>query len=66
MDPAQFYTGIVAELYAPLRSATPDPDIYAGFIGAVGEPALEGAQPRVCLPERLQFVFQAELEAHER
>ena len=31
----------MAELYAPLRSATPDPDIYAGFIGAVGEPALE-------------------------
>jgi hypothetical protein len=41
IDPAQFYTGIVAELYTPLRSATPDPDIYARFIGVVGEPALE-------------------------
>jgi SAM-dependent methyltransferase len=41
IDPAQFYTGIVSELYAPLRSATPDPDLYAGFIAAVGEPALE-------------------------
>lgn len=41
MDPSQFYTGIVAELYAPLRSAAPDPDLYAGFIDLVGEPALE-------------------------
>ncbi len=41
IGPSQFYTGIVAELYAPLRSAAPDPDVYAGFIGAVGEPALE-------------------------
>lgn len=31
----------MAELYAPLRSSAPDPDLYAGFIGAVGEPALE-------------------------
>ncbi len=41
MDPALFYTGIVADLYAPLRSTVPDPDPYARFIGAVGEPALE-------------------------
>ncbi len=31
----------MAELYAPLRSHAPDPDVYAGFIRAVGEPALE-------------------------
>ncbi len=36
-----FYTGLVAELYAPLRSATPDPEPYARFIGRWGEPALE-------------------------
>lgn len=41
MDPAQFYTGIVAELYAPLRSSVPDPAPYAAFIDAVGQPALE-------------------------
>ena len=41
MDPSQFYTGIVAELYRPLRSAVPDPDIYASFIDLVGDPALE-------------------------
>jgi hypothetical protein len=41
IDPARFYTGLVAELYAPLRSSVPDPDVYAGFIRAVGEPALE-------------------------
>lgn len=41
IDPSQFYTGIVAELYAPLRSSVPDPDLYAGFIGLAGEPALE-------------------------
>lgn len=31
----------MAELYAPLRSSTPDADLYAAFIDAVGEPALE-------------------------
>jgi SAM-dependent methyltransferase len=41
IDPARFYTGIVAELHAPLRSSAPDPDLYGGFIRAVGEPALE-------------------------
>lgn len=41
IDPSQFYTGIVAELYSPLRSAAPDPDLYAGFIDLVGTPALE-------------------------
>jgi SAM-dependent methyltransferase len=41
VEPALFYTGLVAELYRPLRSAAPDPAPYASFIGAVGEPALE-------------------------
>jgi SAM-dependent methyltransferase len=41
VDPSLFYTGIVAELYAPLRSATPDAERYARFIGDWGEPALE-------------------------
>lgn len=41
MDPAQFYTGLVAELYGPLRSAVPDPDLYARLISKVGQPALE-------------------------
>jgi SAM-dependent methyltransferase len=40
-DPADFYTGLVARLYAPLRSVDPDPAPYAAFIGAVGQPALE-------------------------
>jgi len=40
-DPSQFYTGIVAELYGPLRSAVPDPEPYAFFIARSGEPALE-------------------------
>jgi Methyltransferase domain len=41
IDPSLFYTGLVAELYAPLRSATPDPEPYARFIARWGEPALE-------------------------
>jgi SAM-dependent methyltransferase len=41
VDPSQFYTGIVAELYAPLRGVTQDPDAYARFIAFAGEPALE-------------------------
>jgi SAM-dependent methyltransferase len=41
MDPSQFYTGIVADLYSPLRSAAPDPNLYASFIDLVGQPALE-------------------------
>jgi SAM-dependent methyltransferase len=40
-EPSQFYTGIVAELYAPLRSAVPDPEPYAHFIARSGQPALE-------------------------
>ena len=40
-DPALFYTGLVADLYAPLRGSSNDPDIYAGFIARHGEPALE-------------------------
>ena len=41
MDPAGFYTGLVAELYAPLRSGTPDAQRYLAFIREHGEPALE-------------------------
>ncbi len=40
-DPAAFYTGLVAELYAPLRGSTPDSAIYERFVRAAGEPALE-------------------------
>lgn len=40
-DPAAFYTGLVADLYAPLRGSTPDPAIYERFIRTTGEPALE-------------------------
>ncbi|MYS86515.1 methyltransferase domain-containing protein [Streptomyces sp. SID5474] len=41
MDPADFYTGIVAESYAPLRSFSPDPETYAAFLRETGAPALE-------------------------
>lgn len=41
MDPADFYTGIVAESYAPLKSFSPDPERYAAFVREVGTPALE-------------------------
>ena len=41
MDAADFYTGLVAELYAPLRSGTPDSDHYVRFVREHGEPALE-------------------------
>src|SRR4051794_30119765 len=41
MEPSLFYTGLVAELYAPLRSTTSDAAPYAHFIAACGEPALE-------------------------
>ena len=40
-DPALFYTGLVAEAYAPLRSFAPDPEPYARFIALSGQPALE-------------------------
>jgi len=39
--PADFYTGIVAELYGPLRSSVQDPEPYARFIEHAGQPALE-------------------------
>ncbi|MFD7403169.1 class I SAM-dependent methyltransferase [Streptomyces sp. NPDC059866] len=41
MDPADFYTGIVAELYGPLKSFSQDPEPYAAFIQQAGVPALE-------------------------
>lgn len=42
IDPASFYTGIVAELYAPLRgSGAPDPAPYIAFVRKYGEPGLE-------------------------
>ncbi|MDC0770730.1 class I SAM-dependent methyltransferase [Streptomyces sp. HD] len=41
MDPADFYTGIVAELYGPLKSFSQDPEPYAAFIQQTGMPALE-------------------------
>ena len=39
--PADFYTGIVVDVYRPLRGSVPDADRYAAFIAASGEPALE-------------------------
>ncbi|MBZ2195825.1 class I SAM-dependent methyltransferase [Occultella gossypii] len=41
MDPADFYTGLVADLYAPLRSVTQTAEPYERFIREAGEPALE-------------------------
>ena len=41
IDPADFYTGIVVDVYGPLRSSVPDPRIFARFISRWGEPALE-------------------------
>ncbi len=41
VEPASFYTGLVAELYAPLKSASQDPESYARFVEASGQPALE-------------------------
>lgn len=38
---ANFYTGIVAELYGPLKAYTQRAEPYAQFIAATGEPALE-------------------------
>ena len=40
-DAAAFYTGLVAELYGPLRSVVQDPEPYARFIERSGQPALE-------------------------
>jgi SAM-dependent methyltransferase len=41
VDPADFYTGIVAELYGPLKSSSQDPEPYAAFVRRAGLPALE-------------------------
>lgn len=40
-DPADFYTGLVARMYAPLRSSDPDPATYRSFVVRYGAPALE-------------------------
>lgn len=40
-DPADFYTGLVADLYAPLKSMAQDASPYAAFIRMRGEPSLE-------------------------
>jgi hypothetical protein len=39
--PADFYTGIVVDVYGPLRGSVPDPRTYAAFVNRWGEPALE-------------------------
>ncbi len=39
--PADFYTGIVAEVYGPLRGSVPEAAPYAAFIERAGQPALE-------------------------
>jgi SAM-dependent methyltransferase len=42
VDPALFYTGIVADIYRPLRGeGPPDPAPYEAFVRRAGEPALE-------------------------
>jgi SAM-dependent methyltransferase len=42
VDPSQFYTGLVADLYAALRGHVyDDPEPWLAFIAEVGEPALE-------------------------
>jgi SAM-dependent methyltransferase len=41
MDASSFYTGIVVETYAKLKSTDFDPDPYAAFVEANGQPALE-------------------------
>ncbi len=41
MDAAEFYTGIVVDAYAKLKSSSFDAGPYAEFVAAVGEPALE-------------------------
>lgn len=55
MQPADFYTGIVAEIYAPLKSQTWDPGRYAEFIRDQ-EPALElgcgDGDPLIALRQR--------------
>lgn len=41
VEPADFYTGLVAQMYRHLRSETFAPEPYARFIALVGQPALE-------------------------
>ncbi|AJT41486.1 class I SAM-dependent methyltransferase [Psychromicrobium lacuslunae] len=41
MEPSAFYTGIVAEIYQPLKSTVQDWRPYLEFIRRYGEPALE-------------------------
>lgn len=41
MDPADFYTGIVADLYEPLKGSSHGAAPYIELIGKHGEPALE-------------------------
>lgn len=40
-DPADFYTGLVVEAYARLKSTAFDPAPYAAFVSDSGQPALE-------------------------
>lgn len=41
MEPADFYTGIVVDAYAKLRSSTFEAGQYLEFVRTYGEPALE-------------------------
>ena len=41
VEPSLFYTGLVAEMYGPLKSVGSDPEPYARFVARCGEPALE-------------------------
>lgn len=41
MEASSFYTGLVADLYGPLKGHAYGPEAYARFISASGEPALE-------------------------
>jgi SAM-dependent methyltransferase len=41
VDPADFYTGIVADIYGPLKSSAEGPELYAWLVSETGEPALE-------------------------
>jgi SAM-dependent methyltransferase len=41
VDPANFYSGIVVDAYARLKSTSFDADRYRDFVAAHGEPALE-------------------------
>ncbi|MEH1127826.1 class I SAM-dependent methyltransferase [Micromonospora sp. CPCC 206061] len=41
MNEADFYTGLVVEAYARLKSSDFDPEPYVAFVEATGQPALE-------------------------